>query len=206
MEKGLARREHVTDAIDNDLVEWVGREVLPHEADCRSWLRNTLAPDDLEDVIQEAYCRIASLAGFREIRSGRAYFFTTARMIVIERLRRARIVQIEAVAELEQLGLREDSPSPERIVAGHRELQRVRGLIERLPPRCANIFRLRKIEGLSQRDVARRVGVAEHTVEYEIGKGLRLILKAMAEGEEAAEAALSGAGYDERTRNVKSDQ
>lgn len=43
------------------IMAWVGSEVLPHEADVRAWLRRTLAPDDVEDVIQEAYCQIAGL-------------------------------------------------------------------------------------------------------------------------------------------------
>ena len=40
---------------------WVGREIMPHEADVRAWLLRTLDPDDLEDVIQETYCQIAGL-------------------------------------------------------------------------------------------------------------------------------------------------
>ena len=85
------------------IMEWVGREILPHEGQCRAWLRRTLDPDDLEDVIQEAYCRIAELADVGHIKNGKAYFFTTARMIVLERLRRARIVRIETIAEIDQM-------------------------------------------------------------------------------------------------------
>ncbi|WP_160292429.1 hypothetical protein [Sphingopyxis fribergensis] len=43
------------------IMAWVGSEILPHEADVRAWLRRTLNPEDLEDVIQETYCQIASL-------------------------------------------------------------------------------------------------------------------------------------------------
>src|SRR3546814_681771 len=65
------------------IMAWVGREILPHEADVRAWLRRTLDPNDLEDVIQESYCQIASLKDVSHIRSGRAYFFTAARSIVL---------------------------------------------------------------------------------------------------------------------------
>src|SRR3546814_5083234 len=60
------------------IMAWVGREILPHEADVRAWLRRTLDPEDLEDVIQETYCQIAALKDVGHIRSGRAYFFTAA--------------------------------------------------------------------------------------------------------------------------------
>lgn len=190
---------------DSKIVVWVGSEVLPHEADCRAWLRRTLNPDDLEDVIQEAYCRIAGLKEVSHIGSGRAYLFTTARMVVLERIRRARIVRIETVAEFEQLDFGVDEQSPERIVAGHRELRRVQQLIDGLPKRCGRIFKLRKIEGLSQRDVAELLKLPEHTVEYEVGKGLKLILQAIAEGEKVASTPQSSTANDERTRDSKND-
>src|SRR5690606_41268261 len=79
---------------------------------------------------------IASLKDVSHIRSGRAYFFTAARNIVLMRLRRARIVRIESVTEIESLNIVGDEPSPERIAAGRRELERVRRLIEGLPDRC----------------------------------------------------------------------
>lgn len=187
------------------MMAWVGSEILPHEADVRAWLRRTLDPDDLEDVIQEAYCQISGLEDVGHIGNGRAYFFVTARSIVLMRLRRARVVRIETVTEIDNLSIVGDEPSPERVAVGRLELLRVRGLIARLPDRCRRIFELRKIEGLSQREVARKIGVSEHIVENDVGKGLKLILKALAEGERNAEQALARTERDERARDFRSD-
>lgn len=188
------------------IMAWVGREILPHEADVRAWLRRTLDPDDLEDVIQEAYCQIAGLKDVGHIRCGRAYFFTAARTIVLMRLRRARIVSIESVTEIESLNIVGDEPSPERVAAGRRELDRVRRLIEGLPDRCRRIIELRKVEGLPQREVAERLGITEHVVENDVVKGLKLILQAIADGEQKAEQAMARTERDERARNSTSDQ
>lgn len=187
------------------IIEWVGSEILPHEADLRGWLRRTLDPDDLEDVIQEAYCHISALDDVNHIRSGRAYLFTTARSIVLMRLRRARIVKIETVAEFDNLNIVSDEPSAERVVMGRRELARVKRLIGELPDRCRQIFELRKIEGLSQRQIAEAVGVPEYTVENDIARGLKLILRALAEDERAAERNLASKDEHERARDVRSD-
>ena len=187
------------------IMDWVGSEVLPHEADLRAWLRRSLDPDDLEDIIQEAYCRISSLDSIDHIRSGRAYLFTTARMLVFERLRRAKIVSIETVTEIDALDIVYDEPSPEQVASGRRELARVRRLIEALPERCRKIFELRKIEGWSQRAVADTLGVPDHIVENDVARGLRLILKAIAEGERTSERALTELGKNERARDSKGD-
>lgn len=187
------------------LTEWVGREILPHEGDLRAWLRRTFNPDDIEDVIQEAYCQIAGLADITHIRSGRAYLFATARTVVLMRLRRARVVNIDTLTEIDSLSIVEEEPSPERIASGRRELARVRQLIEGLPERCRRIIELRKIEGLSQREVAQRLGVAEHIVENDVKKGLKLILQALADGQSDAERALTRRGHEGRARNITGD-
>jgi RNA polymerase sigma-70 factor (ECF subfamily) len=45
--------------------------------------------------------------------------------------------------------------------------------IQALPDRCRQIVTLRKIYGLSQREVADRLGISEHTVEAQGAIGLR---------------------------------
>jgi len=187
------------------IMTWVGSEVLPHEADLRVRLKRTMPIDDVEDVIQEAYCRISRLDDVSHIRSGRAYLFTTAKMLVLERIRRSRVVSIEAVTEIDTLAIFGEEPSPERIAGGRRELARVRALIDGLPERCRRIFELRKVEGLSQREVAEAMGVPEYTVENDVARGLKLILKAIEDGERAAEKAMAGLEKNERARDSKSD-
>ncbi len=202
---GQEGRARVERADRLKLMAWVGSEILPHEADLRRYLRKTLEPADLEDIIQEAYCRIAGLASVDHIQSGRAYLFQTAKMIIVDRMRRARIVSIEQVTEIENLHVVDEQPSAERVLAGRRELARVCGMIDALPDQCRTIFRMRKIDGLAQSDVAKALGLPEHKIENDIKKGLKLILKSIADGERTAEAALREVGRDERTRNRRND-
>jgi RNA polymerase sigma factor (sigma-70 family) len=184
------------------VMAWVGREVIVHEASLRGWLRRTMSVDDVEDIIQESYCRIASLTDVSHIRSGRAYLFTTARMLVLEKIRRSRVVSIDTAIEIEKIDPADDLPSPEQVTSGQQELRRVKRLIDALPERCRNVFRLRKIEGLSQREVAQALNLSEHTVENDVAKGLRLILKAVAEGDLQAEASLRNLEAHEPTRHT----
>lgn len=187
------------------IMAWVVREILPHEADVRAWLRRTLDPDDLEDIIQETYCQIAGMEDISHIRSGRAYFFFAARSFVLMKMRRARVVKIETVKEVDNLAMAADEPSPEQIAAGRRELDRVRTLIEALPKRCRQVIEMRKVNGHSQREVAEYLGVPEHTVENDVVKGMKLILKQLAEGEAAAEKAWARMEDDGKARDITGD-
>src|SRR6218665_1865427 len=170
-----------------EIVAWVGSNVVPHEADLRARLRRMAIPEqEIGDIVQDSYVRIAKLDGIAHIRSGRGYFFTTARMVLLERIRRDKIVRIDSMTEMEALTLADDDPGPERHASGRQELARVRALIGALPDRCREIFELRRIQGVPQREIAARLGIPEHTVEAQAVRGLKLILKALAgEGEQA---------------------
>lgn len=183
------------------IVAWLGREILPHEAAVRSWLRRSFAAaGDVDDIIQETYCRLAALNTIEHIAEPRAYLFQAARSVALEQIRRARVVRIETVSEIEALDLALEDPSAERIVSGRRELERVRGLIAALPDRCRRIFELRKIEGVSQREIARRLGVTEHVVENEAVRGLRAILAAITEQDASTGAKGPREQHNDRSR------
>jgi len=187
------------------IVAWVGTHVMPYEPGVRAWLRRSLvSPEDADDLIQEAYCRLAALESVDHIARPDGYFFQTVRMLLTEQVRRSRIVRIETVTEIDSLSIYSDDPSPERITAARRELARVRDLIEGLPDRCRRIFELRKIHGVPQREIARMLGVTESTVENDGVKGMRLILKALREDAGGSDAAPVKA-YDDRARNRRRD-
>jgi RNA polymerase sigma factor, sigma-70 family len=164
------------------IVAWVGVQIMPHEPVVRRWLRRSMVSrEDIDDLIQEAYCRLAGLSDVSHIEKPHAYFMLIVQNLLTDQIRRSRIVRFETVAEMDSLALLADEPSPERITAGRRDLARVRRLIAALPDRCRRIFELRKIHGVSQKDIARTLGVSEATVENEGVKGLRLIMAALRE-------------------------
>jgi RNA polymerase sigma factor (sigma-70 family) len=165
----------------SEIVSWVGSNIVPHEADLRARLRRMAVPEqEISDIVQDAYVRIAKLDSVGHIRSGRAYFFTTARTALLQRIRHERIVRIDSMTEMEALTIADEDPGPERQVSARQELARVRALIDALPDRCREIFELRRIQGVPQREIAERLGIPEHTVEAQAIRGLKLILKALA--------------------------
>lgn len=172
-----------------EIVAWVGSQMLPHESDVRRWLRKRVASDAaIDDIVQEAYCRVAALSSIAHIDNGRAYFFRAVSSIFIDQLRRARVVRIDSVTEIGSLNVVDEEPSPERVVSARRDLARVKRLIEDLPAKCRRIMELRRIDGLPQREVAERLGVTENVVEAQSIRGLRLVMKAL-EDEGASDVA-----------------
>lgn len=158
----------------HSIAQWVAREVLPHEPWVRSWLKRArVSAEDIDEVIQDAYCRIAGLPSIDHIDSGRAYFFSIARNLLIRRLKRQHIVPFEVIAEID--AYEDDAPSPERLAAGKLTYDKVLEIIAGLPDRCRTVVRLRKIEGWSQKRIAAHLGTTEKAVEKQVWLGVRII-------------------------------
>lgn len=172
-----------TTAISPRRALWLAERILPHEPALRAWLSSRVGRlVEVDDVVQEAYALIAALEDVDHVRDPRAYLFRVAQSLVLQQVRRARIVSIVALAEVERLDFSRDELTPERHALAGQELRRIGALIAGLPDKCRQAFVLRKIEGLPQREIASRMGVSENTVEKHVGKGLRLLAEAMGTG------------------------
>ena len=68
-----------------------------------------------------------------------------------------------------------------KTVCHDQELQLLAAAIQALPARCRQVMTLRKIYGLSHRDIARQLDISEHTVNAQLAIGvlrLRAYLRA----------------------------
>lgn len=176
---------------------WVAREIIPHEPFVKKWLARARAtPEESEEVIQEAYCRISALESVDHIECAHAYFLAICRNILVRRLKRMKVVPMTTIAEVESFVL-DNRPSPEREVAGRMDYSRMIALLSRLPERCGEIVRLRKIEGLSQRDIAVRLGTTEKAVEKQVWLGVKALRAAWNEGHDEADSKLWGSDTKE---------
>lgn len=167
----------------SDRNAWLAQHILPNEPNLRAWLqRHRLNGLETDDVIQETYAVLANLPDVTHIESPQAYAFQTAKSLVLRHFRRARIVRIDAVGDIELLSAATYEPSPEQQVSAREDLNRVREMIAGLPAKCREAFSLRKVHGRSQREVAARMGISESTVEKHVGNALRILMSRMKTG------------------------
>ncbi len=159
---------------------WLAEHVLPCEPTLRAWLQRRLpVHQDVDDVIQETYAILAALEDVSHVRQPRAYVYSVAQSVVLQQLRRAQVVSIEAVAEIERVAASGEEACPERTASSRQELARIGALIDSLPDKCRQAFVLRRVEGYSQREIAQRMQISENTVEKHICKGIRVLMDSM---------------------------
>lgn len=168
---------------DADLHSWFCDEVLALERSLTRFIRrNWRIADDVVEIRQEVY--ELTLKGARNglPAHSRQYVFTIARNLLINRARRAKIVSFDLVADLEQVKRTIDLFAAEQHLTARDELRRAQAGIEALPPRCRDVVRLRKVEGLTTRETAERLGVGVDAVEQQLTLGMRALADFMLGG------------------------
>jgi RNA polymerase sigma-70 factor (ECF subfamily) len=159
---------------DSEQFRWYADHVQPHEAMLRAWLRSQFpAVRDVDDLVQEAMVRVLRANEAGAIEAPKAFLFATARNLALMQLRHRRVERTDALAETDVSGILDESADVPGAVARTEELEILTQAIQSLPARCRQIVTLRKIYGLSQRDIATRLGISEHTVEAQGTIGLR---------------------------------
>ena len=148
-----------------DVDAWFEREILPLEAALMQFLRhNWRNKSEISDLRQDIYVRVYEAALQKLPESPKAFVFAIARHLLIQRMRRAQIVPIEAVADFDVLGTAIDAPGPERAIIARDELRRLQAALDRLPPRCRQAFVMQQVDGLSRQEIADRMGISDKTV------------------------------------------
>lgn len=167
-------------AISHQRAHWLARYILPLEPQLRAWLVRAvpggLQPDD---VIQEAYAKLAVLPSVLDIQQPKAYLFQVARRVISEHIRRAHVIPIETMAELACMPAEQEGRSPERIVSAHQELERLCSAVDNLSGACRTVFILRKIEEMTHKEIAAHLKISERCVEKRLARALKGIMKSL---------------------------
>lgn len=139
----------------------------------RAWLQSRVtARHEIDDIIQESFIRVLRARAHGEVRSPKAFLFTTARNLAVDLARHGRVLRIEPLVQNEAQTVLDDGEDIPETIARHQELEFLTEAIQSLPDRCRQIFTLRKVYGLSQSEIARKLGVSEHTVSAQLTIGL----------------------------------
>jgi RNA polymerase sigma-70 factor (ECF subfamily) len=125
-----------------------------------------------EDLTQETWVRAATVNGAQVIDNPRSYLFRIASNLALDYMRHVdQGVEIEGAAGVADL-VADPTPSPESVALHRCELERFLRAVDRLPPRCREVFVLAKVHGLSAAEVAARLGISKNTVMVHTAKAL----------------------------------
>jgi RNA polymerase sigma-70 factor (ECF subfamily) len=147
------------------------------------------AEDYTSETFERAYFRRESL---RDLDRAPSWLLTIARNVVVSHWRRKRELSLEAVEErlraresddtAERLLHGDERDEPERVAVMNERISEVNRAIRRMPQKEREIFYLKAVVGMSNREAARAVGCSETNVRvtsWRAHKRLRAVKEAV---------------------------
>lgn len=129
---------------------------------------------DVEDIAQEAFLRAYCAEQGRPIEQPKSFLFRIAKHVALTELAlksRQIIDRIEGFDDwpaLDAEGSVEEEIDARQLLGLHCEA------VARLPRQCRHVYLLRKVHGMSHREIAGHLGIAVSTVEKHLIKGVEL--------------------------------
>jgi len=135
-------------------------------------------PGEAQDVAHDAYLRLYPRAALQQADHPEALLFTTARHLALNRLKRRRSAPFAPAAN-DPGNTASPAPDAAHQLMARQDLERLDAAVAQLPPGCRTVLLLRKVELLSHREIAERLGIAVSTVEKQHARALRLLRAAL---------------------------
>ena len=178
------------------MVEAIGHdESFWHSAYCShgpavlAFLRRRTGYEEAEDILQETFVRAIRSGTYRgDDTNARAYLMSTARHVLINRLRRPRLVvpaedhraaaqkQGDAMAEVAS-----EDPSPEQNTAWSAFNQRLDGVLDELKESYRQAFELAVVQQRSYAEVAQLTGWSLAQVKINVYRARKRVIAGLAD-------------------------
>lgn len=128
-------------------------------------------PQDADDLANETFTKVLAASTPERPVPPRAYLYSAAHNIVLNhhRRRRHRGDPVDPDTANETV---DPTPSVDRELIGRERVELLWEAVSQLPPRCQQVFLMRKIEHLSTPDIADQLGISVSAVEKHIRHGL----------------------------------
>ena len=136
---------------------------------------------EAQDIAHDAYLRVYPSVENKSAEKPEALLYVTARRLAINRLKRRSISPLASSGSADPAHDTAASASPgtAQQVMARQELALLERAIAELPEGCRAVLLLRKVELLSHREIAGRLGIAISTVEKQHARALRLLRAAL---------------------------
>ena len=142
---------------------------------CRSVYKRIPHETTVEELVQDVFVNVWSKRT-RLDTSGNigAYLYATLRNKALHELR-ARLIIEKHTQQLQQSDLKLYADDLQDQINVREVEQRIRIIVNELPPQCREAFTLSRFEHLSYKMIAERMNISVNTVEKHIGKALHIL-------------------------------
>ena len=127
--------------------------------------------EDIDDMAQETYLRAYKATEKRWIEFPKAYLFKVARTVALGELSKKMRQLTDYLEEMPAEEPSSEGAIDEELIAEQRVTLYCDAIAE-LPPQCRRVFLMRKVHGLSHKEISAELGITTSAVERNITRGV----------------------------------
>ena len=151
----------------------VSRVFLENNIFLKKFLKGFLYQDqDIEDVVQETYIKACNAERKKDIEHPKAYLFSIAKNLALNELGRKSRKMTDFIEECEAANMAEPSESLEEHLQAEESVTHYCNAVSQLPERCRRVYLLRKVHGLSHKEIAACLDISLSAVAKHLSKGM----------------------------------
>lgn len=143
-------------------------------------LRHGVAPQDADDIVQEAFARLESYTRRQELRSEEAFLVTTAVNVSHDHARRRARTPLQA-GEFDLDAIADRAPMPEEQLLAQERMRRASTGLARLDPTTRRCLLAHRLEGLTFPRIAELENMSVAAVEKRVARAVMFLTKWMDE-------------------------
>lgn len=142
----------------------------------RYFARQGCEAGEIDDLVQEVFLRIVRRGNAGELERLDGYIFQTAGSVLLDRHRRRRARASDRHVPFEPETHGGVAGGPDEALLGREALGKVSAVLMTLPERTRQVFILRRLEELSFREIAQRLGVSVSAVEKHMAQAVAVLM------------------------------
>lgn len=152
-----------------------------YAAELRRYLQSRRGSHEAEDLVQEGFVRLLQNEAGARPENPRAWLYRTCANLASDSHDYHRVRESVHVELDDFENIKDEVADPAQRIEAQQQLQRVWLALQRLPQPCRHAFLLNRLDGLSQREIARHLDISEKTVERHVLRALEACQHALNE-------------------------
>lgn len=129
-------------------------------------------PQDIEDVVQEAFANMLEAQKHTTIESPKSYIFRTTKHLALNEIGKSANKFTAYLGDFPDETVSPIGPQLEDEIEAKERLDLLCVAVQQLPPKCQQAFILRRVYGYSQKEIAEEMGISVKTVEIHLTKAI----------------------------------
>ena len=150
-----------------------------------------LKPEDADDILQDTFLKTLEASQKRDIQSPKSYLFIVARNLIFRKLRKTSKHMMQEIEDIDERYLAAPNVPADVSLHSKMKMEAFITAANQLPAQCRKVFLMRKIIGMSHKEIAAELDISTSTVERHITNAIQRCRNNMAKD-----------GYDDYTLPV----